>query len=122
MAVYGGTTESGFPNTDNEIFSDTFISEKLTAYGWQGLLNENIALDAGDYWVAFEVRSPEIYRTSMAIDILGQPLPNPLSRYVFAAAYKDGYGPGGCNPFAVRIGDGVNAVPEPTSICFSALV
>ena len=123
IAIYGGTTEFGFPNTDNEILSGTFISEKLTAYGWQGLLNENIALAAGDYWVAFEVRDPEIYRTAMAIDILGQPLPNPLLNYVFAAAYKDGYGPGGCNPFAVRIGDGINTntVPEPASILLLGL-
>lgn len=83
LAVYGDG--GGTPDASNELYSGIITS---SASGniwndWYGLHNLAWSLDAGTYWVSFEVRPGNNYNGSMPF-----PAPNPLGKD--EARWQDG--------------------------------
>lgn len=113
------------PDKSSIYFEKDFYFEQISTAGWHGLYSENFTLGAGDYWIAFEVRDPNVLAT--AISSIGWTYdpskPYLPSEYAFDAEWKDGYTIGGVTPFAVRIGDsGLGSpVPEPATMIIFGL-
>ena len=102
LAIYSNGASK--PDTSNELFSQQAI---FTGDGWNGLHGLNWALDAGTYWLAFEVRSTDTLQGLMPV-VAPHPLP---------AAWSDGssaYTPvsGSSYNFGVRI----SSVPTPPAL------
>jgi hypothetical protein len=109
VAIYDNTGNNR-PDTTNEQFAQqaTFGTD-----GWNGLQGLNVALNAGTYWLAFEVRADDTLQGLMPVSA-----PNPVQ-----TAYNDATGNAGYIPttsanyhFAVQI----SAVPVPPSLLLFA--
>jgi len=118
-----GTAAITIYTDDGEIpGSDLFSGGVSLGLGdaWQGLSGQNISLDAGTYWISFELRGGDTFTGRM----LGG-APSPLGNEAFTTK---GYIPlnlqGGSSwvendglNIGVRIqGDLINTIPEPTSL------
>ena len=102
LAIY--SNDANRPDISNELFSQ---QATFTGDGWNGLHGLNWALDAGTYWLAFEVRSTDTLQGLMPVIA-----PHPL-----LAAWSDGssaYTPvsGSNYSFGVRI----SSVPTPPAL------
>jgi len=100
IAIYSNSGNS--PDTSNELFSQ---QATFTGDGWNGLHGLNWALDAGTYWLAFEVGSADTLQGLMPVVA-----PNPLP-----TAWSDGFSgytpaSGSNYSFGVRI----SSVPVPS--------
>ncbi|MEI6268357.1 MAG: PEP-CTERM sorting domain-containing protein [Methylococcaceae bacterium] len=94
------------PDTSSEVFAQqsTFGTD-----GWNGLQGLNVALNAGTYWLAFEVRSGDTLQGLMAVFA-----PNPVQ-----TAYNDATGNAGYLPTTganYNFGVQISAVPVPPSL------
>ena len=99
LVIYGNGGNS--PDTSNELFSRQAI---FTGDGWNGLQGLNFALDAGTYWLAFEVRSADTLQGLMPV-VAPHPLP---------AAWSDGvsgYMPASGSNYS--FGVQISSVPTP---------
>jgi hypothetical protein len=77
VALYGNDANN-LPDTTGELFSQQAI---FTGDGWNGVQGLNFTLNAGTYWVAFEVRSADEVANRLADTLQGlMPVsaPNPL--------------------------------------------
>ncbi|MBU0965664.1 MAG: VPLPA-CTERM sorting domain-containing protein [Proteobacteria bacterium] len=59
---------------DTSIFSKTFMSESDQFYGWQGTSGYAGRLDAGTYWIAFEVPVDSPFQGGMGTTGLSSPV------------------------------------------------
>jgi len=122
ISVYGDS--DGVNVSDLKFRDDFYIGETLPG-GWNGLYNQQLGLDAGTYWFAFEVRDPSLFGSYLSgISMVDN---QPLEAYAWTADYfKSAYGSAdhwntsGVGPFAFRLDDGSengpNAVPEPATM------
>lgn len=104
VALYGNTTNNRPDTADGELFSQ---QASYTADGWNGLQGLNLALNAGTYWLAFEVRA-----TDTLVGLMPVSAPNPLQ-----TAYNDqtaNYGYVPTSGSAYNFGVQISAVPEPS--------
>ena len=110
IALYGNGADD-LPDTNDELFSQQAL---FTGDGWNGLQGLNFTLNAGTYWVAFEVRLEDEIANRSADTLQGlMPVfaPNPLLK----TAYSDtgtnfGYTlASGANNYDI----GVRMVPAP---------
>jgi hypothetical protein len=104
VALY--TNINNRPDTSSEVFAQqsTFGTD-----GWNGLQGLNVALNAGTYWLAFEVRSGDTLQGLMAVFA-----PNPVQ-----TAYNDATGNAGYLPTTganYNFGVQISAVPVPPSL------
>ncbi len=99
------------PDTSSELFAQqaTFGTD-----GWNGLQGLNVALNAGTYWLAFEVRSGDTLQGLMPVFA-----PNPVQ-----TAYQDTTANFGYIPItgssAYNFGVQISAVPVPPSLLLFA--
>jgi hypothetical protein len=109
VAIYDNASNN-HPDTTSELFAQqaTFGSD-----GWNGLQALNIALNAGTYWLAFEVRTGDTLQGLMPVSA-----PNPLQTAFNDTTSNAGYVPttGANYHFGVQI----SAVPVPPSILLFA--
>ena len=109
VAIYDNASNNR-PDTTNELFAQqaTFGSD-----GWNGLQGLNIALSAGTYWLAFEVRADDTLQGLMPVSA-----PNPVQTASNDATANFGYIPttGSAYNFGVQI----SAVPVPPSLLLFA--
>jgi hypothetical protein len=70
VTIYSDT--QGHPGTS--IFSKTFMSESDQFYGWQGTFGYAGRLDAGTYWIAFEVPVGSPFQGGMGSSGLSSPV------------------------------------------------
>ncbi|WP_446808249.1 hypothetical protein ACH50O_13175 [Methylomonas sp. 2BW1-5-20] len=105
IALYGDSA-AGLPDTDAPLFSR---QASLGADGWNGLHDLNLALNAGSYWLAFEVRAADTLQGLLPVYVS-----NPLSTAWNDPISNDGYlsAHGNAYNFAVRI----SSVPVPASV------
>lgn len=84
IAIYGNesythpypSVEKERPDTSNEIYTMSFIGPNINeGKDWYGLDSLSWDLDAGTYWVAFEVRVGQTFNGSMPINV-ANPIPN----------------------------------------------
>jgi hypothetical protein len=105
IALYGNGLNN-HPDTNNELFSQqaTFASD-----GWNGLQGLNLALDAGTYWLAFEVRVGDTLQGLMPVFA-----PNPVQ-----TAYNDttaNFGYALTSGVNYNFGVQISAVPVPSAL------
>jgi len=102
LAIYGNGANS--PDTNNELFSQ---QATFTTDGWNGLHGLNLALDAGTYWLAFEVRSTDTLQGLMPVFV-----PHPLP-----AAWSDGAsGYTAASGSNYNFGARISSVPSPSTL------
>ena len=109
VAIYDNASNNR-PDTTSERFAQqaTFGND-----GWNGLQGLNVTLNAGTYWLAFEVRADETLQGLMPVSA-----PNPLQTASNDATGNAGYLPttGANYHFGVQI----SAVPVPPSLLLFA--
>jgi len=109
--IYGDAGD--IPDTSDNRFEQSFdLLPNFFEAGWYGIDGLALDLDAGSYWVAFEVRDPEAFAS-------GAMPPTPaqeLSDYAFRTALGGWGGKDDAN-LGIRIG----AVPEPGSALLIAM-
>ena len=99
LAIYGNGANK--PDISNELFSQ---QATFTGDGWNGLHGLNLALDAGTYWLAFEVRSTDTLQGLMPV-VAPHPLP---------AAWSDGFsGYTAASGANYSFGARISSVPTP---------
>jgi len=120
VAIYGHT---GTLPDSTQYFSQQYnvgkegtCSSEWCQPTWHGPSGLNFSLDAGTYWVAFEVRADDTFNGAMPYSA-ELPL-YPLAAYAFDAAdYPDGSGWRRLtHPVGVRILGAPTSVPEPTTM------
>lgn len=80
------------PDVNNQYYATTFVgpySEWANddyVPGWYGVDGLDWELDAGTYWVAFEVRSGQDFNGSMPIGV-----PDPMDKYAYYSNLNPGY-------------------------------
>lgn len=98
-------SNGALPVAANTLFSSSLTTTGNGTDAWQGVFNQNWALNAGSYWVSF---------ANTGLGGMRGNAPNPLSNYAFTSS-------GNWNDFSglnigVRLGDSLTAgVPEPAS-------
>lgn len=105
VALYGNGSNNR-PDTNSEVFSQ---QTSFTSDGWNGLQGLNIALSAGTYWLAFEVRAGDTLQGLMPVFA-----PNPVQTAYNDTTANFGYVPttGSSYNFGVQ----VSAVPLPPAL------
>ena len=94
------------PDTSSELFAQQAI---FGSDGWNGLQGLNVALNAGTYWLAFEVRADDTLQGLMPVSA-----PNAVQ-----TAYNDATGNAGYKPTTganYNFGVQISAVPVPPSL------
>ncbi|MCP3873157.1 MAG: VPLPA-CTERM sorting domain-containing protein [Desulfobacteraceae bacterium] len=107
MVVYGDS--ANLPDTNNEFLNGqiTVSDTHPGANKWYSLSGLSLNLAAGDYWLAYEVRTGDTYNGSVSLF-----MPDPLDAYVYSTDAGTTYTPG--SSFALRIqGD---PVPIPGAV------
>lgn len=109
VAIYDNASNNR-PDTNSQLFAQqvTFGID-----GWNGLQGLNVALNAGTYWLAFEVRVDDTLQGLMPVSA-----PNPVQ-----TAYNDATGNFGYIPTtgtAYNFGVQISAVPVPPSLLLFA--
>ncbi len=110
----------GLPGT--ELFESQFGVSRLTwafgvAAGWFGANNLQLVLDAGTYWLAFEVLPSDSLYGVLPNEggvTMQATAPNPLAKYAVQVDYGSGWHelP---EPFGMRISGQVSQVSEPAT-------
>ncbi len=109
VALYDNASNNR-PDSASELFAQqaTFGSD-----GWNGLQGLNIALNAGTYWLAFEVREGDTLQGLMPVSA-----PNPLQTASNDPTANYGYVP--TTGTAYNFGVQISAVPVPPSLLLFA--
>jgi hypothetical protein len=109
VAIYDNASNNS-PDTTSELFAQqaTFGID-----GWNGLQGLNVALNAGTYWLAFEVRADDTLQGLMAVSA-----PNPVQTAYQDATANFGYIP--TTGTAYNFGVQISAVPVPPSLLLFA--
>jgi hypothetical protein len=104
VVVYGDSAH--LPDTGNELFAQqaSFAND-----GWNGVHGLDLALSAGSYWLAFEVRGPDSFEGVLPVYVA-----NPLATAWNDPSSNDGYNPASGTAF--NFGVRISSVPVPASV------
>ncbi len=110
VALYGNAANNR-PDTTSELFAQqaTFGTD-----GWNGLQGLNVALNAGTYWLAFEVRAGDTLPGDTLQGLMPVSAPNPLQTASNDPNASFGYIP--TTGAAYNVGIQISAVPVPPSL------
>ncbi|MCX5885310.1 MAG: hypothetical protein NT096_05300 [Proteobacteria bacterium] len=86
--IYGDG--GNIPDVNNELYNQIVTVSSYFAPQWHGLTGLNWTLSSGEYWLAFEVRQPELLGNAMPP---GAPNPQPNSAYYNGGNLDVGYLP-----------------------------
>lgn len=110
LAIYGDGIYSGIiPDVNSQLYDQNFLVGAAT--GWYGVSGVNWALPAGNYWVAFEVRTGDTYTGAMDRNPI-----NPIPDEALITNYGT-YSDNDNLDFAYRAyGNPSGVVPEPATM------